>query len=70
MANPTSFITTMATVLLLMSLPNAGVGERGLCLGVVWGDFNDDGYPDLYVVNDFGRKTLYRNNRKRDLSRI
>lgn len=41
---------------------SAGVGERGLCLGVVWGDFNDDGYPDLYVVNDFGRKTLYRNN--------
>lgn len=40
----------------------AGVGERGLCLGVVWGDFNDDGWPDLYVVNDFGRKTLYRNN--------
>jgi hypothetical protein len=40
----------------------AGVGEKGLCLGVVWGDFNDDGYPDLYVVNDFGRKTLYRNN--------
>jgi hypothetical protein len=41
----------------------AGVGERGLCLGVVWGDFNDDGWPDLYVVNDFGRKTLYQNNR-------
>ena len=40
----------------------AGVGDRGLCLGVVWGDFNDDGRPDLYVVNDFGRKTLYRNN--------
>jgi tetratricopeptide (TPR) repeat protein/peroxiredoxin len=28
----------------------------------VWGDFNDDGWPDLYVVNDFGRKNLYRNN--------
>ncbi|PYX89513.1 MAG: hypothetical protein DMG67_14915, partial [Acidobacteria bacterium] len=40
----------------------AGVGDTGLCLGVVWGDFNEDGYPDLYVVNDFGRKTLYRNN--------
>jgi hypothetical protein len=40
----------------------AGVGETGLCLGVVWGDFNDDGRPDLYVVNDFGRKTLYRND--------
>ncbi len=40
----------------------AGVGDKGLCLGAVWGDFNDDGYPDLYVVNDFGRKTLYHNN--------
>jgi hypothetical protein len=37
--------------------------EPGLCLGSVFGDINDDGYPDLYVVNDFGRKTLYRNNR-------
>jgi tetratricopeptide (TPR) repeat protein len=27
-----------------------------------WADFNDDGWPDLYVVNDFGRKNLYRNN--------
>lgn len=40
----------------------AGVGEKGLCLGVVWGDFDDDGFADLFVVNDFGRKTLYRNN--------
>lgn len=41
----------------------AGVGDRGLCLGTVFGDYDDDGYPDLYVVNDFGRKTLYHNNR-------
>ncbi len=27
-----------------------------------WGDDNGDGWPDLYVVNDFGRKNLYRNN--------
>jgi tetratricopeptide (TPR) repeat protein/peroxiredoxin len=27
-----------------------------------WSDFNHDGWPDLYVVNDFGRKNLYRNN--------
>jgi len=40
----------------------AGVGETGLCLGSVWGDYNDDGYQDLYVVNDFGRNTLYHNN--------
>ncbi len=30
------------------------------CCG--WGDCNRDGWPDLYVVNDFGRKNLYRNN--------
>src|SRR5581483_7713772 len=27
-----------------------------------WNDYNNDGWPDLYVVNDFGRKNLYRNN--------
>ena len=30
------------------------------CCG--WNDYNSDGWPDLYVVNDFGRKNLYRNN--------
>jgi len=30
------------------------------CCG--WGDENRDQWPDLYVVNDFGRKNLYRNN--------
>ena len=27
-----------------------------------WNDYDRDGWPDLYVVNDFGRKNLYRNN--------
>jgi len=35
-----------------------------------WCDFNDDGWPDLFVANDFGRKNLYvnRNGRFRDLA--
>ncbi len=41
----------------------AGVGDLGLCLGNVWGDVDDDGFADLFVVNDFGRSTLYHNNR-------
>jgi tetratricopeptide (TPR) repeat protein len=27
-----------------------------------WCDYNRDGWPDLYVTNDFGRKNLYRND--------
>jgi tetratricopeptide (TPR) repeat protein/peroxiredoxin len=30
------------------------------CCG--WNDYDRDGWPDLYVVNDFGRKNLYHNN--------
>ena len=30
------------------------------CCG--WNDYNRDGWPDLYVVNDFGRKNLYLNH--------
>ena len=27
-----------------------------------WADYDKNGYPDLYVANDFGRNNLYRNN--------
>ena len=27
-----------------------------------WADYDKDGWPDLYVANDFGRNNLYRNN--------
>jgi hypothetical protein len=30
-------------------------------LGVVWGDYDNDGSPDLYVANDAGPNYLYRN---------
>jgi len=30
-----------------------------------WCDYNGDGWPDLYVANDFGRKNLYKNDHGR-----
>ncbi len=39
----------------------AGVGDKGYGLGVTAGDWDNDGYPDLYV-NNFGSNVLYRNN--------
>lgn len=44
----------------------ARAGLRGCDFGnaAVWWDFNADGWPDLYVANDyFGPDRLYRNNR-------
>ena len=30
-------------------------------LGSIWGDYDNDGWPDLYVANDTGPNYLYRN---------
>ncbi|MFH0981610.1 MAG: FG-GAP-like repeat-containing protein, partial [Planctomycetota bacterium] len=38
----------------------AGVGDKGLGLGAIVGDYDNDGHNDLYVVN-CGPNVLYRN---------
>ncbi len=40
---------------------SAGVGDRGYGQGVVVGDFNEDGFPDLFYAN-LGKNRLFRNN--------
>lgn len=39
----------------------AGLGDTGYGLGVCIGDYDNDGFPDVYVAN-YGPKVLYRNN--------
>ena len=41
----------------------AGVENYYLAKAVVWGDYDDDRFPDLYVSNLNGENRLYRNNR-------
>jgi len=40
----------------------AGVGDRGWGLAGAWGDYDNDGWPDLYVGNEYGFSVLYRNH--------
>ncbi len=42
----------------------AGIKEDACGLGLVVSDFNDDGWPDVYVTNDFiGNDALWMNNK-------
>jgi tetratricopeptide (TPR) repeat protein len=43
---------------------SSGMDENNnrFSFAAAWCDYDNDGWPDLFVANDFGRKNLYRNN--------
>ncbi|MBN1825077.1 MAG: VCBS repeat-containing protein [Candidatus Eisenbacteria bacterium] len=54
---PASFASTAFTPLTAGPIGDAGAGR-----GVAWGDSDDDGDPDLYLVNADGANRLFRND--------
>jgi hypothetical protein len=40
----------------------AGIHTPWPTLGSAWGDYNNDGFPDLFLSSSFGRSQLFRNN--------
>lgn len=41
---------------------DTGYREDGKGLAAIWSDFNNDGWPDIYIANDLSPNRLYLNN--------
>ena len=46
--------------------PRHGVADLGFVKGVAWGDFNNDGRPDLYISRGIAAEPAFRNDGPRE----
>lgn len=52
-----------------VGLADVNQPETGVSMGAVWGDFDNDGYEDLYL-NKWGRPELFRNEGGQKFTRV
>ncbi len=52
-----------------LGIANLNQPGTGVCMGAVWGDFDNDGYEDLLVYK-WGRPELYHNDRGKGFTRV
>jgi hypothetical protein len=48
----------------------SGIAVNAVTKGVVFGDYDNDGYPDLYLSNVFAENLLFHNNRNGTFSEV
>src|SRR5262245_6335267 len=54
--------STFVDVSRLAGVVNNRVAGIEMVAGQAWGDYDNDGWIDLYVTDPIGKNTLYRNN--------
>jgi enediyne biosynthesis protein E4 len=52
-----------------MGIADLNSVEAGVCMGAVWGDYDNDGYEDLLVYR-WGRPELYHNDKGKGFTRV
>jgi hypothetical protein len=52
-----------------MGVADLNRAGTGVCMGAVWGDFDNDGYEDLFVYK-WGRPELYHNDKGKGFTRV
>ena len=60
---PSSLFRNMGNGTFVDVAKAAGVARTAFTKGAGWGDYDNDGYPDLYVSNYVGENFLYHNER-------
>jgi enediyne biosynthesis protein E4 len=60
---------TFEDVASALGVADVNRGGTGVCVGAVWGDYDNDGYEDLFVYK-YGRPELFHNDAGRKFSRV